>query len=136
MADLITLEGLAVRFGRTFTTAEEAQAGLYIADASALVVDVVGDSTVTDTWDAVTVPPSVVPVVAAMVRRAMDNPLGFSQETHGDYTYSTGSTSGIFTTPAEERTIRRAAAKNAVGTVLLESHLTEYPVSPPLGSSW
>lgn len=130
MPDLITVAEFEVRSGRTLTTAQRDQVGALIDDASALVADVVADATVTDTWDAVagSVPPGIVPVVVAMVRRGLDNPNGYRQESIGSYNYSLGAdgASGIFATRQDVRTIRRAAGKVGAGALNLSSFLP-YP---------
>jgi hypothetical protein len=90
------------------------------------VVDIVNDSDTTDTWDAAsagTVPASIVPVVVNMVRRALDNPHGYTSEGVGSYNYNGGKTEGIFATRLEERTIRKAASLAGFGSINLESDL-------------
>lgn len=126
MADLITVAQFEARTGRTLTGTQATQADALIDDASALAVDIVGDSTITDTWDAAvadTVPAAVVPVVVAMVRRGLDNPHGLTQESTESYSYSGASGRGVFATRQETRIIRKAAGTSGVGALNLESHL-------------
>lgn len=126
MADLITVSQWTDRTGRTLSATELTQVGALIEDASALVVNIVNDTTLTDDWDASTpgtVPGAVVPVVVAMVRRGLDNPLGFTQENADGYSYSVASTTGVFASRREAREVRKAAAKSPAGALNLSSHL-------------
>jgi hypothetical protein len=126
VADLITTDQFTDRTGRTLTASQTTQVEAFITDASALVVDIVNDSDTTDTWDAAsagTVPASIVPVVVNMVRRALDNPHGYTSEGVGSYNYNGGKTEGIFATRLEERTIRKAASLAGFGSINLESDL-------------
>lgn len=126
MADLITVAQFTDRTGRTLTASQTTQVEALIADASALVVDIVNDSTVTATWDAATpgtVPAAVVPVVVSMVRRALDNPHGYTSESVGSYSYNGAKTEGIFATRTEERTLRKVTGTAGVGALNLDSHL-------------
>lgn len=125
MADLITTTQFETRTGRTLTATQATQVEALITDASALVVDIVGDADITDPWTVVTVPASIVPVVVSMVRRAMDNPNGYSQESIGNYSYSIGSgtTAGLFANKDEVRAIRKAAGSSGIASLNLESDL-------------
>lgn len=123
MADLITTDQYEARTGRTLTTSQIPQAQALIADASALVIDLVNDSTITATWDMTTVPASIVPVVVGMVRRGIDNPHGYSQETVGSYSYSSSSQTGVFASREEARAIRRAAGTSGIASLNLDSHM-------------
>lgn len=126
MADLITLAQFTARVGRTLDVSEQALAGELISDASALAINIVDDATVTDTWDAATadtVPSAVVPVVVSMVRRGMDNPHGYNQESIEGYSYSGASGDGVFATRQEAKMIRKAAGKSPVGALNLEGYL-------------
>lgn len=123
MADLITVAQFTDRTGRTLTASQTIQVEAFITDASALVVDIVNDSATTDTWTSATAPASVVPVVVNMVRRALDNPHGYTSEGVGSYNYNGGKPEGIFATRLEERTIRKAASLSGFGTINLESDL-------------
>lgn len=128
MADLITVAQWTDRTGRTLSASELTQVGALIEDASALVVNIVADATVTDVWDAATpetVPGAVVPVVVAMVRRGLDNPHGFSQENADGYSYSSAATSGVFASRHEAREVRKAASKSPVAALNLSSHLPQ-----------
>ena len=132
MADLITTTQFETRTGRSLTVAQTTQVEALITDASALVVDIVGDSTITDDWDIATpatVPASIVPVVVSMVRRALDNPNGYSQESIGNYSYSiaSGSSAGLFANKDEIRAIRKAAGSSGIASLNLDSHLPTGP---------
>ena len=111
--DLITLAQLAARLGRPLDDDEiGTQAPALIEDASALARDVIANDTITSTWTAAepgTVPPAVIPVVVAMVRRGMDNPHGYQAEGQQAYYYQGSTGVGVFATPQEAATLRRAA---------------------------
>lgn len=124
MADLVTVEQVQVRMGRTFAGDELAQVQALITDASALAVQLVNDADTTDAWDAGTVgtvPDAVVPAVVGMVRRSLDNPHGFTSERSFEYSYAGASSEGVFATSAEARAIRRAAGAVGVTTVHLSA---------------
>lgn len=123
MADLITIDQFEVRSGRSLTSAQLTQAEALVTDASALVVSIVNDADVTDSWTSITVPASVVPVVVGMVRRGIDNPNGYQSESIGSYSYSGASASGVFATREEARVIRRAAGTSGVSSLNLDGHL-------------
>lgn len=131
MADLITEAQFTDRTGRTLSPTQVTQVAALIADASSLVVDIVGDSTITDSWDVDTadsVPGSVVPVVVAMVRRGLDNPNGFTSEAKEAYSYS-GPGGTVFASREETRVIRKAAGKSGVGAMNLDSYLPHADVA-------
>lgn len=68
------------------------------------------------------VPPSVKAVALDVAVRAYDNPKGFASESLGAYSYSRDSAStrgGVYLTPDEKRTIRRAAGRTGLGTIEL-----------------
>lgn len=125
MTDLITTDQFERRTGRTLSATQSIQVEALIADASALVVDIVNDSTITDTWTDATVPASIVPVVVAMVRRGIENPNGYRQVTAGPFSHSVGATSatGVFATRDEVRAIRKAAGTSGVAALNLDSYL-------------
>lgn len=126
MADLITIDQFEARTGRSLTASQVTQATALISDASALAVDIVGDSDITDAWDVDTpgtVPASVVPVVVSMVRRGMDNPHGFTGESNPGYSYTGASGVGVFAERYEVRAIRKAAGTSGVAALNLDSHL-------------
>lgn len=122
MADLITVAQFTDRTGRTLDATQTTQVDALITDASALVVDVVADDTTTDTWTTVTVPAAVVPVVVNMVRRALDNPHGYTAEGVGSYNYNGGKAEGIFATRQETQALRKAANRSNVSSLNLDSH--------------
>lgn len=132
MADLITVAQFADRTGRTLSPTQTTQVEALITDASALVVDIVNDSTITDAWDAATVdtvPASVVPVVKDMVLRSLDNPHGFTSETSEGYSYS-GPGGTVFASREEVRAIRRAVKRPGVSALNLSSYLPHSPADP------
>jgi hypothetical protein len=131
VADLITTTQYLARTGLVLADINTDQVSALISDASALVVDVVNDTDVTDTWDDTTVPASVVPVVVAMIRRAIDNPNGYRSESIDGYSFTGAATTGLFATRDETRVIRRAVGTSGVGALNLESDL-HYP----LGTDW
>ena len=116
MAALITFEDLAARPG--FDGVDQGEAEAVITDASSLVAQIAGLST---PWTAETVPDAVVPVLVSMVRRGLNNPLGHSGETLGDYTWQ--GAGGLYATRAEQRIIRKAAGRSSVSSVNLDSPL-------------
>ena len=132
MADLITMAHYLARTGSDLADINTDQVSALITDASALVIDVVNDTDVTDTWDTSTVPASIVPVVVAMIRRAIDNPNGYRSESIDGYSFTGGTeTTGLFATRGETRVIRRAVGASGVATLNLGSDL-HYP----LGTDW
>lgn len=138
MADLITAAQFTDRTGRTLSVTQTTQVAALITDASALAIDIVGDSDITDTWDADTpgtVPASVVPVVVAMVRRGLDNPHGFTSEATGSYSYS-GPGGTVLAERHEVRAIRKAAGTSGVAALNLNSYLPEPRSDSGLASSW
>ena len=131
MADLITTAQYLARTGQVLADVNADQVSALITDASALVVDVVNDTDVTDTWDSTTVPDSVVPVVVSMIRRAIDNPNGYRSESIDGYSFTGAETTGLFATRSEVRVIRRAVGAAGVAEISLTSHL-HYPY----GADW
>lgn len=130
-AALVTYEQLIARPG--FSDADQAQAEALLEDASALVRVCVAPDL--DDVEPPEVPGAVVAVVVNMVRRGLTNPRGLTQETLGDYSYSSGGTSGsasLYLTNREKRIIRKAVGKLGVATVQLEGDL---PLIPELISS-
>ena len=127
MADLITTAQFTARTGRTLTATQTTQVEALISDASALVIDIVGDDDITDTWTAVTpatIPGAIVPVIVSMVRRGLDNPNGYTQESIGSYSYTRSeSSSGVFATRDEVRAIRKAISSSGIAALNLDSHL-------------
>jgi hypothetical protein len=134
MADLITRAQFEARLGgRTLTAAEQTQVDGLITDASALAVDIISDSTITADWDVETVgtvPAAVVPVVVAMVRRGLDNPLGFTSERQGEYSYQGASSAGVFATDAEARALRRIAGRGGISALDLTADLPGLASTP------
>jgi len=130
MADLATVADFTNRYEQELTTEELGRVAYLLTDASALVADVADLATA---WTAATLPASVLPVICAVVRRALDNPSGLQGETIGDYTWrgnKSGETSNLYLTADEKRIVRRAAGRLAIGTVILEGDLPLTPTDP------
>lgn len=137
MPDLITRSQFTDRTGYSLSSAQETQVDALIADASALVIEIAGAPTVTDSWDVDEsgndTPATIIPVVVNMVRRAFDNPHGYTSEQMSDYLYQGGKTSGIFATAEERRFISRAASRS--GYMQLDSFLAA-PAAPHDTTAW
>jgi len=119
----VSIVEFQTRYENTIPAADQERVAAFLQDACALVSDIVG-SDVTDGWDEV--PGGVVTVVCAAVRRAYENPNGYAGETIGDYAWrgsAAAAAAGVYFTPAEVRTIRRAAGSSSVTTVELEGML-------------
>jgi hypothetical protein len=112
---LITYQQLIARPG--FDNVDQGQAEAVIEDASALVADIAAPVVLTPE----TLPPAIVPVIVAMVRRGLFNPLGRSGETLGDYTWQ-GSGS-LYATKQEKAIIRKAAGTLGAANATLDSDL-------------
>lgn len=122
MTDLISIEQLEARLMRTLVEPERAAASAFITDASALAVLAVNDTAITDDWSTGN-PAALVPVIVGMVRRALDNPHGYTSEQNSGYLYQGGKTEGIFATDEEVAVIRKAAGKGVLGSVVLSVDL-------------
>lgn len=126
---LISLADFTDRYEKTLDVEGEARVATLIDDASALVVQIVNDSDVTDVWKADGAPSAVVPVLVSMVRRAIDNPEGVSQKSVGDASMSWGSggssrpSEALYLTTNERRIVRRAAGTDHT-SMTLESPYT------------
>jgi len=91
-----------------------------LAHASEIVRAYAGVSWLNDDGDELADVPAQVPaVVAAMVVRATENPLGITQETAGPFSRSFGSDAAqrIYMTRQEKAIVRAAAGVAAVGTI-------------------
>lgn len=131
---LADLNALGDRLGRTDLVDEHgapiapegvrAQAAL--EDASSLVRNEAGKSW-TDEAHAVldaNIPDIVVSITLAAASRAFQNPQGATQSSMGDVSVSfsrEGSAGAVFLTKAEQRAIRKAAGRNAFGSIALVS---------------
>lgn len=122
MAGLITPEMYRVRLGRALTADQTAQVEALIQDASALVRRIAEGAL--DAIDSLTVPADVVPVVVAMVRRAVDNPRGLTSERLGDYQW-TGAGQAIYATDEEAAIVRRAVGLSVIGEVTLTNDIPD-----------
>jgi len=101
---------------------EEGRAEALLSDVSAIVADLV-DTETADGWDDGNAPGSVVAVVCSATHRAMVNPLQHASVTEGSYTWRSDNVSGVWLTPDEKSTVRRAA--NIPGWTAVEK-TTEY----------
>lgn len=123
---LISVEQYVARLGRSLGATEEAQAEALLGDASAIVRLEAGEDFLDEAGEELEdVPDVIAGVVYAMVRRGMENPRALTGETLGDYSWQAGgaSSTGIFLTREEKRTIRRAVGKLSAGSVQLEGDL-------------
>ncbi|MFD6474385.1 hypothetical protein ACFWEH_12905 [Streptomyces anulatus] len=95
---------LADRLGRDLTAAEERQATVFLADATAIIIDRFPRYATTPTATSKK-------VCCAMVLRVLRNPDGKRQETIDDYSYtvdSSRSTGEIYLSPSEVEELRPA----------------------------
>lgn len=126
LATLVDLDARHVEYEDVF------QAQAAIDDASAVArtcvapqlddVDATNDSLPAAQQD---VDPTVVAVVVNMVRRVIANPRGLTQESLGDYSYSTGG-QGVATllpTAREKRLLRHAVGGTDLASVPLTADL-------------
>lgn len=110
----------------TLTGTDLARAEEALADATALALAEVSPSTATAWSEPDSAPAVVVTVVLKAARREYENPQGYTQETVGDYAYSTNA-SGVYFTDAEVALIHRAAgpsgrrSRAALGSVAVTS---------------
>ena len=136
---LISIDQLNDRLGRELAGAEETQALALIDDASALVLQIAAGNGDEPAWSSPgSTPDVIVPVVANMVRRAVENPRGLSGEQLGDYQWQAGAggQASIYATRREERIIRRAAGRLGVSTVELEGYLQIGPGAEGGGTAY
>lgn len=118
---LISLSDFTARYEGSLSAEEQTRVTNLITDASALVVQAVGNTTVTDAWDNGNAPAAVVPVVVNMVRRALVNPDQVESETVGGYTWR-GRAIGIFMTRDERHAVRSAAGLSTAGSIDQQGH--------------
>lgn len=124
-AAFATVAQVAQRMGRTLTSAEEAQAGQLLADATSLIADAVGQD---DDWAASLDPiPARLRVTCIEVAvRVLQNPLGVHSQTErlGEYqrshTYPGTDAASLYLTADEERKCRRAVTGSLFAAVTLE----------------
>jgi hypothetical protein len=121
MAGLISTDDLDAR---GIAYADTAQAQAAIDDASAVARTCVG--TLLDDVETPDTPATVVAIVAGMVRRQITNPRALTQESLGDYSYSSGGDGGVaslFPTKRERQLLRRAVGALGAGSVAMEGYL-------------
>ena len=121
MDPLITLQDFTDRYHDDVPEAEELRVEALLDDASALVRDVAGSDFIVD--GEVATPPSLIPVVYEVTRRAVDNPAGYDSETIGSYTWrNERSGSGIYLNDQERRAVLRAVGRSGLRAVEVDHH--------------
>jgi hypothetical protein len=136
---LITIAELEARTGKTYADTALAQATAAIEDASALVRLIADGADFHDDADALDLPQAIRPVVVAMVRRALEVPIGaaagLTGEMVGAYRWqsasgngsggtASGPTASLYATRREVRIIRKAAGLSSLRSVPIESPYT------------
>lgn len=138
---LAGLEDLSARLGLTLESGspDEARAAAALADASALIRSVAGQTWVDgeDSGAALAddLPDIVVTITLAVAGRAYRNPAGTTQAAVGDVSVSFGTQPGggsIFLTREEERQIRRAGGSSSVGSVSMDTEILAPGSDDPL----
>lgn len=122
MAQLLTVTELTKRPG--LSDVDPVQADAVLDDVSAMVRDIA--SPVLDAVDWPATPPGVVPVIVAMARRALVNPMGYIGAMAGAMSWQ-GAASDVYATEKERRTIRRAVGLTSAGTAQMEGWLPNQP---------
>jgi hypothetical protein len=117
---LVSLEDFALRLGG-ISASDEERAQAVLDDASALIRAEAGEDWVDDEDTLENVPEVIVAVTVAVAIRAFRNPDGVRSESIGTYavTYADTSTA-VFLTAGERRTVRRAAGRMTMGSIELE----------------
>lgn len=129
---LVSLDDFALRAGGV-AAADEDRAQAALADASALIRAEAGTTWTDDHDDLDGVPDVIVAICVAVALRAWLNPDGARSEQIGNYAVTwADSSTGVYLSAGERRTIRRAAARPAIGAVTLESPYTR----PFAGTEW
>ena len=108
MASFATVAEFAARLPGPLLADEELRAEAVLEDVSAIVADLV-DGDTAQQWSENGAPASVVAVVCSASHRAMVNPLQHASVTEGSYTWRADNVSGVWLTPDEKSTVRRAA---------------------------
>lgn len=125
MAGLITVAELEGRLGHTLLGGRLTQAVSLIDDASAIVREIASPHL--DDVDPPNVPPLIVTVMVAMVRRAQVNPLARSGEAIDGHQWQAGGQTGVFANDIETKKIRRAVGKLGAGSIVMEGDLPIHP---------
>jgi hypothetical protein len=125
---LVSLDDFALRLGG-LAAVDEDRAQAALDDASALVrAEASTEDWVDDEGGLEEVPEVVVAVCVAVAIRAFRNPDGVRQETIGNYSVSYADTStAVFLSPGERRTIRRAVGLSGLSSISLEGEWTTNP---------
>lgn len=127
---LLSIAELQARTGKTYSGTELAQANAFIEDASALVREIAETDFHDPDTGAFARPEAIRPVVVAMVRRALELPVGaaagLTGEQIGAYGWQAGGSEGsgrggpsasLYATRREVRIIRRAAGRLGVKSI-------------------
>jgi len=129
---LVSIEEYEDATGRELSGDEAAQVETLLRHASALVRNHVRPRLDEVTYESADRPDALVPIVVAMVRRGVANPLGRVQESLGDHSYSMGD-SGVATlymTKREQTIVRRAVGQPGIGMIDLAGDLPLQPSEP------
>lgn len=112
---LVSVEDVKKRPG--FDGVPRAELESLVEDAIDLVSDYLGSS-----LDENNMPGTVRVVIVTMVRRAAHNPMGNTQETLGDYSYS-GSSASVYMTKREKRLLRGAVGVASIRSAPVSTDL-------------
>lgn len=125
---LVSLDDFALRLGG-IAAVDEDRAQAALNDASALIRAEAGtEDWVDDDGGLEEVPDVIVAVCVAVAVRAFRNPDGVRQETIGNYSVAYADTStAVYLTPGERRTIRRAVGLTGLSSISLEGEWTTNP---------
>lgn len=134
---LASVEALEKRLGLapgSLLEPDRARAQAALEDASSLVREEAGRDWVDEDGVTITAPQSVVVITLRAAIRGFYNPRGFQSEQTGPFSYQLprGET-GIMLTDAERRTVRQAAGRYGIGTVVTPSAYTD-PLPRPSGT--
>lgn len=131
---LISIEDLEARTGKEYAGTQLAQAEAFIEDASDLV-RLIAETDFHDDAGALDLPGAIRPVVVAMVRRALEVPVGaaagLTAEMVGAYSWQSaggdagsGPAASLYATKREVRIIRKAAGLSSLKSIPIESPYT------------
>lgn len=118
---LVSLDDFALRAGGV-DAADEDRAQAALDDASALIRAEAGKTWVTDDELDDDLPDVIVAVCVAVALRAWLNPDGARSEQIGNYSVTwADSSTAVYLSDGERRTIRQAAGRSGIGSITLES---------------
>lgn len=129
--DLISIDELEARSGKEYVGTALAQATAAIADASGLV-RLIAESDFHDADGNLALPGAIRPVVVAMVRRALEVPVGAAAGLTGEQVGAYGwqqnpggaAAASLFATKREVRIIRKAAGTSSLKSKPIETPYT------------